>query len=318
MFGGREPAVMVTGGGGGPVLVAVDDPEHVQQLVRTAGDLARDGPGRVRIVTVAVKSRDSPFGVFADETIRRQFADDSRELVERAETPPDVAVEREVVVARSVAGGILSAVEETDPAALVVGWHGRARRTDALLGTTVDRLVERAPCDLYVERVGREADGVDSVLLPVAGGPHVRAAARAARVIAERNDARVRVLSVETPGHDRTASYVAEARELLGGDDGPREPAEGESGTVGARSKLAVETGTVEAADVTDALVAAVAEGDHDVVVLGATRQGPLRRRLVGSVPRRVVERTDATVILARDGSVVGGLLDRIGELLRR
>ena len=172
---------MSTTRGGGPVLVAVGNPEHVQQLVRTAGDLAHDGPGRVRLVTVVAKPRDSPFGVFADETIRREFAGDSRELVERAETPPGVTVEREVVVARSVAGGILSAVEETDPTALVVGWQGRSRRTDALLGTTVDRLVERAPCDLYVERVGREADGVDSVLLPVAGGPHVRAAATAAR-----------------------------------------------------------------------------------------------------------------------------------------
>jgi len=306
---------MSTTRGGGPVLVAVGNPEHVQQLVRTAGDLAHDGPGRVRLVTVVAKPRDSPFGVFADETIRREFAGDSRELVERAETPPGVTVEREVVVARSVAGGILSAVEETDPTALVVGWQGRSRRTDALLGTTVDRLVERAPCDLYVERVGREADGVDSVLLPVAGGPHVRAAATAARVIAERNGARVHVLSVETPGADGAAGYVAEARGLIETTAGPAGAEAGAPGAVGAHG-VSVGTETVASGDVTGALVAAAA--DHDVVVLGATRKGPLRGRLVGSVPRRVVRRTDATVILARDGSVVGGLLGRIGGLLRR
>ncbi|MEF8789651.1 MAG: universal stress protein [Haloarculaceae archaeon] len=288
--------------GEGPVLVAVGNPEHVQQLVRTAGDLARIGSGRVRLVTVVAKPRDSPFGVFADETIRREFAGDSHELVERAETPPGVSVERDVVVARSVAGGVLSAVEETDPAALVVGWHARARRTDALLGTTVDRLVERAPCDLYVERVGREADGVESVLLPVAGGPHVRAAATVARAIAEQNDARVHVLSVETPGTTGASGYVAEARELV-------ETADGDT-------PVRVSTETAEAERVTDALVARAA--DHDVLVLGATRQGPLRGRLVGSVPRRVVGRTDPTVVLARDGSVVGGLLDRLGGLFRR
>jgi nucleotide-binding universal stress UspA family protein len=291
----------------GPVLVAVGNPTHVQQLVRTAGDLAHGGPGTVRIVTVVVKSRDSPFGVFADETILRKFADDSHELVRRAKTPPGVTVERDVIVARSVARGILSAVEEADPTALVVGWQGRSRRTDALLGTTVDRLVERAAWDLYVERVGREANGVDSVLLPVAGGPHVRAAAAAARVIAERNDARVHVFSVETPGSgggtEATAGYVAEARELL--------EAEADPG-------LRIGTETVEDGDVTDAIVAAVASGDHDVAVLGATRQGPLRGRLVGSVPRRVVDRTDATVILARDGGVVGGMFARLGGLLRR
>ena len=309
---------MATTSRDGPVLVAVGNPEHVEQLVRTAGDLAHGGSGRVRIVTVVAKPRDSPFGVFDDETIRREFAAEGHDLIERAETPPGVAVEREVVVGRSVAGGLLSAVEETDPAALVVGWHGRSRRTDALLGTTVDRLVERARCDLYVERVGREANGVDSVLLPVAGGPHVRAAATVARAIAGRNDARVHVLSVATPGigSGDADGYVVEARELLqtAGERGRTR----EAGAVAVDGvhDLPVETEVVEAGDVTEAIVAAAA--DHDVVVMGATRQGPLRGRLVGSVPRRVVDQTDATVVLARDASVVGGLLGRIGGLLRR
>jgi nucleotide-binding universal stress UspA family protein len=307
---------MTTTSRDGPVLVAVGNPEHVEQLVRTAGDLAHGGSGRVRIVTVVAKPRDSPFGVFDDETIRREFAAEGHDLIERAETPPGVDVEREVVVARSVAGGLLSAVEESDPAALVVGWHGRSRRTDALLGTTVDRLVERARCDLYVERVGREANGVDSVLLPVAGGPHVRAAATVARAIAGRNDARVHVLSVETPGSSGAAGHVAEARELLqtvderGRTRGPGAVA------VGGVDDVPVETEVIEVGDVTEAIV--VAAADHDVVVMGATRQGPLRGRLVGSVPRRVVDRTDATVVLARDADVVGGLLGRLGGLLRR
>lgn len=295
---------MSTTRGGGPVLVAVGNPEHVQQLVRTAGDLAHDGPGRVRLVTVVAKPRDSPFGVFADETIRREFAGDSRELVERAETPPGVTVEREVVVARSVAGGILSAVEETDPTALVVGWQGRSRRTDALLGTTVDRLVERAPCDLYVERVGREAGGVDSVLVPVAGGPHVRPAAAVAKAIASRNDARVLLLSVLADGDDggeEAGAHLAAATEAFEAAPGPATP---------------VGTAVREGADVTAAIVDEAA--DHDVVVLGATRRSSLRRRVAGSVPRRVVARTDRTVVLARDGGEVRTGLGRLGGLLGR
>ncbi|MFC6726621.1 universal stress protein, partial [Halobium palmae] len=87
----------------GPVLVAVEDPEQVRQLVRTAGDLARLGERTVRLVSVVVKSYDSPFGVFDDETIVREFADDSRELLRRAIVPSDVTVQRDLVVARSVA-----------------------------------------------------------------------------------------------------------------------------------------------------------------------------------------------------------------------
>lgn len=285
---------------GSPVLVAVESPDHLQQLVRTAGDLARLGDGTVRLITVAAKPYDSPFGVFADETIVSEFAGDRRTLLEQAETPEGVTVEREVVVGRSVAKGLLRTVAETGASALVIGWEGERRHSDTVLGSTVDVLVERAPCDLYVERVGREADGVDSVLLPVAGGPHVRAAATAATAIADRNDATVVVLSVDTPGTGRdAAAAVAEGRASLDALD---------------VALPAVETVVRTAGDVTDAVVEATA--DHDVVVLGATRKRALRRRLVGSVPRRVVGRTDATVILARDGDAVGGLLARLGNLL--
>lgn len=282
-----------------PVLVGVDNLDTVQQLVRTAGDLADLGAGTVRLVTVAVKRSDSPFRVFNDETIVEEFADSSHELLDRATTPEGVVVERDVLVARSATKGLLTAVEETDPAALVVGWRAQERRTDAVFGTTVDALVERAPCDLYVERVGHEANGVNSVLLPVAGGPHVETAARAAVAIAARNDARVLVFSVETSGD--AASFVAEGRDALADVDGPEVP---------------VETTVRESDDVTDALVTEAAA--HDVVVLGATRKGALRRNLAGSVPRQFVDRTDRTVILARNGDVVDGPLRGLGRLLRR
>jgi len=289
----------------GPVLVAVEDPEHVQQLVRTAGDLARFGSGSVRIVTVVAKPHDSPFGIFDDDTIRREFGGDSRQLIERASVPEGVTVERDVIVDRSVARGLLAAVAESDPAALVVGWRERSG-TDAVLGTTVDTLVERAACDLYVERVGREADGVDSVLLPVAGESHVGVAARVVAAIAARNDARVVVLSVTTAdvGRDEAAAFVAEGRDAV-------ETAVDAGAAVGA-----VETTVREAADATAGIVDAAA--DHDVVVLGATRRGALRRLLVGSVAQRIVDRTDRTVILGRDGETVGGPLGRLGALLRR
>jgi nucleotide-binding universal stress UspA family protein len=288
---------------GKPVLVGLSNPDAAQQLVRTAGDIARLEAGSVRLVTVAVKPHDSPFGVFDDETIVREFAGESHDLLNRVTTPPGVAVDRDVLTARSAAGGLLEAIDASDPTALVVGWEGQVRRSDAVFGSTVDTLVERAPCDLYVERVGREANGVDSVLLPVAGGPHVGAAAQIARAIALGNDARVLVFSVATGDEqvDEADAFVAEGREALSGttDD-----------------ELRVETATVRGDDVTDAVVDEAA--DHDVVVLGTTRQGAIRRTLVGSVPRRVVERTERTVILARDGDAVGGPLHRLGGLLRR
>lgn len=286
---------------GRPVLVGVEDVDHVQQLVRTAGDLASLGAGSVRLVTVAVKGASSPVSVLTDETIVSEYAEKSKELLSLATPPEDVTVKREVIVGRSAARGLLKAVENADPAALVVGWEEQSSRTDAVFGTTVDTLVEQAPCDLYVERVGHEANGVDSVLLPVAGGPHVETAARAAAAIATRNDATVVVCSVDSAAASDARSFVDEGVDAVRASIGDSVP---------------VERTITSNDDVTAAIVDEASA--HDVVVLGTTRQGTLRRKLLGSVPRRVVDRTERTVILARNEDVVGGPRSWLGRLLRR
>ncbi|MFB6152822.1 MAG: universal stress protein [Halodesulfurarchaeum sp.] len=304
----REPEYRRTMGDAtdGDVLVAVENPEHVQQLLRTASDLAILLGGGVRIVTVAVKPLGSPFGLFDDETIRQEFAEESRELQERAAPPADVEVSQDIVVARSVSRGLQRAVTRTDPAGLVVGWEGGPERADAVLGSTLDSLLERARCDLYIERIGREADGVSSVLLPVAGGPHVPTAATVATAIAVRNDATVHLVTVRTAGTPREQAEegIDEGRTALEGVPGPVPD---------------VESTVIDATDTSTATDALVEEAaGHDVVVLGATRKGPLRRRLVGSVPQDVVGRTDRTLIVARSETAVGGFLARLGEVIRR
>ncbi|MFC7233687.1 universal stress protein [Saliphagus sp. GCM10025308] len=191
-----------------PVLVAVANPEHAEQLVRTASDLARLLESYVTIVSVAVKPSSSPFSVYKDETIVERFAQDTQELLDAAITvaPEDVPIEREIVVGRTIADGVLKAIRRTDARALVIGWHDSRSRTDAILGTNLDQLIENAQCDLYVERIGYEANGVDSILVPVAGGPHVRPATLAAKAIAARNDATVHLLSVVEPDVDEDAA----------------------------------------------------------------------------------------------------------------
>ena len=292
---------MADNGAEGDVLVAVADPDHVPQLVRTAADLARQGTGRVRLMTAVVKPRDSPFGMFSDETIIKEFAADSHKLLAEAPEPEGVEIVRDLVVARSVANGIVSAVKRTKPQALVIGWDSEPSRSDSLLGTTVDAVFERAPTDVYAERIGREADGVDSVLIPVAGGPHVRAAVTGAGAIAKENQAKLTVFSV---GGAETSK--AQARSYV--DEGSRTLLEVLGGSVD------VETQVEMADSIEDAIIDAAET--HDVIVFGATRKGVLRGRLVGSVPRHVVKGTDKTVIVARGESGTMGILGRFRAVL--
>ncbi|MFC4450609.1 universal stress protein [Halorussus aquaticus] len=276
------------------IAVAVGNPDHAEQLVRTAVDVARDRGGEVFVVGVVVTPQESPFALFTDEIIAREFGGERRALLDRAVSVASgtgVTVSGELFVASSVSRGVLAAVAERDCDSLLLGWQERTRE-NAVLGTNVDRILRRADCDVLVEKIGALAGEVESVLLPVAESHHAELAAAVARAIGVANDARVDLLRVVASSDDESA-----ARDLL-------------SRTADSLSEVAVET-EVREGEVADEIVSA--SKSRNVTVLGATRTGPLRRRIVGSTPREVGRRADGTVIMARKGG--GSLASRVFRL---
>jgi nucleotide-binding universal stress UspA family protein len=281
------------------VLVALANPANVEQLMRTAIDLAADNDGQIRVVSVIHKHVTSPFLLFSEERIKREFADDQQAVLDEAVALAEdasVPVRRSLLVGSDVSDTILSKVEQTDADSLLLGWQERSLPSDIMLGTTLDPLVRRAPCDVFVERVGTTAERVDAVLLPTDGGPHVEPGADLAEAIARSNEASVTVASYVPP--DATATDRDVARSHV---DAVTERLE----------EVPVDEHVGEAAVIADAIVDAAA--DHDLVVLGATRERQLRRRVIGSVAENVARRVTPPVVIAKRGaepSLFGRALD--------
>jgi nucleotide-binding universal stress UspA family protein len=264
------------------LLVSVGNPDHVEQLLRTARDLARANDGEIVVLSVVVKSRESPFSLLKDEVIVRNFGGRRQEIHDRALATVEgtgVPVSGEVRVNHDLSKAILNAIDDHDADAALLGWADRPR-TDFVFGSTVDRIVDRADCDVIVEKIGVEADGVESVLVPTAGSPHAAFAAEVAGTIATANDARVEVVHVVEPGET-----PADLEELF-------------ASTVASVGDADVETRVLEAEDVADAVVSLTA--DHDVTVVGASREGPFQRLLFGAIPREVGRRARCTVVMTK------------------
>jgi len=293
------------------LLVAAGDPDNVPQLMRTATDIARFEGGSVHVVSVVHEPYNSEFGLFTDETIREEYAGDRRAVLEQAidaGESADTEVTGSVVVARHVSDGILEAAEKTDADAILVGWRDR-RRSDAVLGTMVDSLLTRSPTDVLVERIGTTADGVESVLVPVAGSQHAALAARVGGAIATANDARLLLLAVATDDvslESAQESVERTERALLELWEGPERTA---------RNALQVDCSVVEGDSVADVIVEEAPA--HDVVLMGATRGSALRRRLIGSIPQAVTRRTDQTVLLAQRSTAFSRLSRIVGRVRR-
>lgn len=294
------------------LLVALGNPEHVPQLLRTATDIARFENGSVHVVSVIHKPHRSPFGIFDDETIKTAFGGDRRAVLDRAieaGSKTDIEVTGSVIVARHVASGILREADATDADAVLLGWNQSRRRSDAILGTVVDSLLERAERDVLVERIGTTADGVESILVPVAGSPHAALAARVGAAIAAANDAHVVLLAVATDGvnsdeaHDALATTEQALVDAWAGPDPTHE------------HLFSVDSVVAKGHDVPTTIVAEARA--HDIVLMGATRGGALRRRLVGSIAREVAHKTDTTLLLTQRSTAQTGLLRSLGRLRR-
>jgi len=275
---------MATDTADGTLLVPVSNPETVERLLDTAVDIARGRSLRILALHVVEVPAQIPLSeghqlVDEDGEERAVLAD-----AERRATDADVAVETTLRYARDVATGIVGAVDEHDANGLLLGWHGRPRRRDIILGSFIDRVLAEADCDVFVKRIRRPARHVDSILVPVADGPHSDLAVELAEALATEHDADIRLVHVIGP--DANTAAVETAESLLA-ESAATLPDDCDVGTDLLRS---------------DHVPGAINDETsyHDLTILGATRDPFLRRKLVGSVAEGVGRSAASAVLLVR------------------
>ncbi|MBV0924897.1 amino acid permease [Halomicroarcula limicola] len=278
------------------ILVPIANPNHVEQLMRTARDIAADRGGEVLVLSVVSLPEQTPLSE------GRATARERHELLRQAMAvdagggDEDVPVHGIVRVGHHVDEAITHTVTQHGSDAVLLGWRGRLqRRRDAVLGTTVDTVVKEADCDVLVERIGPKG-APESILLPTAGGPHAEYAAAVARAIAHTTGATVTTLRVVAPGE---GTPVASDRVL--------------DKTARLLDDVQTEQKQVESDDVAEAIIDA--SGDHDLTIIGATRESVLEQLVFGDIPETVGREADGTVIMAKRALPV---TSRVRQLLRR
>ena len=279
------------------VLVPIANPEHVEQLMRTARDVAADRDGEILVLSVVNLPDQTPLS--SGEAAARE----REEIIERAMDctagggDADIPVNGIVRIGHHPEEAIVHTVTQHDSDAVLMGWGGRRRRRrDVILGSTVDTVANEADADILVERIG-ESTAVDSILFPTAGGPHVEYAASIVRAIGRSTDASVTLQRVIAPDSGKTERERAETSL---------------EETAAAFDDVDYTTRVVESEDITEAIVDASA--DHDLTVVGGTREGLLQQFVFGSIPDAVGREAEGTVIMAKKNL---GIRSHLKRLLR-
>jgi nucleotide-binding universal stress UspA family protein len=273
-------AMLETSSSTGSILVPVANPETVTQLVSTATDLAEDQHLDLELLTVIRVPEQLPLS--AGEQFmngQRDLLNDAIELV----TNPNIEVSGRVRFARSVAGGILSAIEDHDIQIALLGWRGRPRRRDIVLGSHLDYVLKHATCDILVERMDKTPN-IETILLPVAGGPNTKLAATTAGSLARAHDADLHVITIRSPTNSSREHTQAESMLQQVISNFTQVPT--------------ITQEVIEDESVTEAIVDQ--SEDFDLMILGAASNTLLRRSLIGSMPEQIGRESSCPIIIAK------------------
>ena len=288
------------------ILLPLANPRTARDLVRIGSGVSNGRPTEITALGIV----EVPEGVSLSEGATQ--ARTARRLLQRVLDFGDeerVEIRTMVRIGRRASDGVIEAVGEEGTDLVIFGWGGppsaaaaaRAEaergavlpRTPAVFSPTIDAVVRESPCDIAVVKQ-RGVDEVQSILVPVRGGPHAELAMRLAGDLGKRFNAQVAVLHIVPKGiGQRACQREQEALDRFVAEHG---------GSKRVRGILR------EATSVRTAIIREAAS--HDLVVMGASAQpsnaAPDGRFLFGTVAESVASKAKPTVIVVKTKQKLG------------
>jgi glucosyl-3-phosphoglycerate synthase len=293
------------------ILLPLANPRTARDLVRIGAGVANGRPTEITALGIV----EVPEGVSLSEGATQ--ARTSRRLLQRVLDFGDeegVELRTLVRIGRHAADGVIEAVGEEGSDLVIFGWGGpptaaQTARAEAeaaeralaganggvrpVFSPTIDAVVRESPCDIAVVKQ-RGIDRVESILVPVRGGPHAELAMRISRDLARRFGAKVVVLHVVPRGiGDRAIAHEQAAVDAF----------------VREHAGMRRASGMIrEASSVRQAIIKEAAH--HDLVVMGASAQptnaSPDGRFLFGTLAEAVASKAKPTVIVVKTKQSLG------------
>lgn len=258
------------------IMVAVANPGNALELVDGAYKLCGAKDARVELLHMVPVPEQVPLA----DAEKYMLASKEGIVEAMLYLQPLFPISTTLRYCRNVARGIITAVREKKINMLIMGWHGWRRTGPFKLGSTVDPVIERSPCDIVMLKNCAGDRKFKKVLVPLAGGPNGALALEIAGILADADAGEITALTVGG-GRRRfdLEQFVGDHRHRI------------------ALAQERVTTKTVQAASVVQGILAEAR--DYDLIVLGCTRE-PLMYRIA---PRdRAGDRGQAVRQAAGDG----------------
>ncbi|MCD4831994.1 MAG: amino acid permease [Anaerohalosphaeraceae bacterium] len=193
---------------------------------------------------------------------------------------------------RNIARGIVSALRQKKINLLVMGWHGKPKSRLFSLGSTIDPVIERSPCDIVILKdCGRNQEFKNSLVL-AGGGANSALALEIASILTSPEDGQITVLTVDTGRRDFDVEQWFE-------ENRPRLQPE----------SAKVITKTIKSRSVRRAVLGV--SKHYDLVLLGTTNRPLLANFGKASLPDTIACRCNRPVVITKSGGTISSWIKR-------
>ncbi|MCP4378059.1 MAG: amino acid permease [bacterium] len=260
------------------IMVAVGNPANALELVQNTYKLCGAKDARVELLHMVTVPDQVPLSDAAE------YMHEGRESI--METMlylgPLFPISSHLRYCRSVSRGILSGVRDNRVDMLIMGWHGRPKARTFNIGSTVDPIIERAPCNVVVLKGCGGNQTFKRVLVPLAGGLNGQFALEIAEILTDPEVGEVIAVTVDTGRKGKKFDIDAFVDAMRQAGKLTRE----------------IKTKTIVATDVIESILTEAA--DYDLVVMGCTRE-PLVSQLVHTpIPETIAQRCDKPLVMVK------------------
>jgi APA family basic amino acid/polyamine antiporter len=268
------------------VLVPVEDIEDVLGIVRQVMVLTKAENGAVELLHMVTIPDQVPLSDAARYTLpgKEAIAEATLYLSSR------FSISSSLRYCRNTARGILSAAREREANLIVLSWTGLTRQRGFIFGTTIDPVLEKAPCDVVVFR-NMENQPFKRVLVPLSGGHNSSLALEVAGLMVDKNDGRIVCLHVKQPG--KTQFHLNEYLDSVCSES-----------TI---SRDILQSKVIASSNPARTILQETS--DFDLVVIGASREPYWRRAVMGTIPEKVAKRCQKPLIMVKAKGAIRAFL---------
>jgi nucleotide-binding universal stress UspA family protein len=262
------------------IMVSVANPVTAPVLVKYANLIALVKNAELVITSIVTVPYQTPLR----EAYR--FIAETQDLISVTSTFAEdrLPVQSIMRYGHSFARGIISSVKERKTDLLILGWRGDTQWKHFTMGSTLDPVIEQAPCDILVVKAGEQEPEkeIHRILFPSKGqSPHVQLAADVVNVIAKKFNAAITILHVKQKN-----TTESEARTMT-------------ESIAGLLQDVNYSIKILEGDDIANSIINE--SQSHDLVVIGATAENVFQQLLFGSVPVKIAKNCSKTVLMVKN-----------------